>query len=82
MLRTPFPNWLDFRRTREREREARRENRRDQLFERRNAFQRQNLLELQDRVMDLVRTTMKINQKEMLASRDAGHWVKRQLRTN
>ena len=45
-------DWLDFRRTREREREARRENRRDQLFERRNAFQRQILLDLQDRVMD------------------------------
>lgn len=72
-------DWLDFRRTREREREARREIRRDQLFERRNAFQREILLELQDKVMDFVRTTMQINQKEILASRGAGHWVKRSL---
>jgi len=54
LVAKPLTDWLDARRIREREREARLESRRDQVFERRNSFQRQTLLAMQDKVNELI----------------------------
>src|SRR5687768_4612193 len=58
-----FSDWFQHRRAREREREARDAARRDQLFERRTSFQRQTLLDLQEAIMRLTRTTAEANRK-------------------
>lgn len=52
LVSKPVSDWLDSRRIREREREARREKRRDEVFERRNVFQRETLLKLQDAIAE------------------------------
>ncbi len=54
LVAKPITDWLDSRRIREREREARLESRRDQVFEGRNTFQRQTLLALQNEMNELV----------------------------
>jgi hypothetical protein len=76
LIAKPITDWFDSRRIRDREREARQENRLDQMFERRNTFQRQTLLELQGALLELVRTTSSINHVDVMASRKAGHWQK------
>ena|ERR1700730_2414078 len=52
--------WLEYRRTTRREREAREAVRRDQLFERRTTFQRQTLLDLQETSVQLLRSVVRI----------------------
>ncbi len=61
-------DWLEFRRTRQREREAREEARRDQVSERRNNFQRQTLLELQEALMQLIRSTAAIDRYDLMVN--------------
>jgi len=68
--------WLRDRRAREREREAREATRSDQLYERRTNFQRQTLLDLQDALMDLVRTAGAMHHKDVTAYRGTGRWQK------
>jgi len=69
-------DWLQHRRTSEREREARNAAREDHLFERRTAFQRQTLLDLQDAMMDLVRTTGEMHHHDVVSFRQTGKWQK------
>lgn len=69
-------DWLLYRRTREREREAREALRRDQLEEHRTTFQRQNLLDLQEAVNDLARATGATNVEDNKAYRQTGEWQK------
>jgi hypothetical protein len=71
-------DWLDFRRARKREREAREETRRDIRFERREKFQRATLLELQEELVNLVRTASQMHVQDIKAHRETGTW-KRQL---
>jgi hypothetical protein len=72
-------DWLDFRRLSEREREAREESRRDRLFERHNTFQRQTLLDLQEALMQLTRSSAAINHQDVMAYRKTGKWQKQLL---
>jgi hypothetical protein len=67
-------DWLQYRRNREREREARDDLRRAQLEERRTTFQRQNLLDLQESVNDLARATGATNVEDYRAYRQTGEW--------
>jgi hypothetical protein len=67
--------WLRDRRTEGRERKARKEARRDQFLERRKDFQRQTLLDLQEAVMELIRTAGEMHYQDLMASRKAGKWV-------
>ena len=69
-------DWLDHRRTRERERSAREAARHEQLLERRMAFQRQTLLDLQEAVLRLQRSTGAMNVEDVMAHRDTGKWQK------
>jgi hypothetical protein len=71
-------DWLDFRRTSKREREAREESHRDKLVERREEFQRETLLGLQEELVTLVRTASQMHLEDMKAHRETGVW-KRQL---
>src|SRR6266581_6335804 len=72
-------DWLQHRRTSERERQAREAARLDQLFERRTTFQRQTLLDLQDAVMLLGRTSGAIHHQDVMAFRKTGKWQKQLL---
>jgi hypothetical protein len=69
-------DWLQHRRTSERERQAREAARQDQLFERRTAFQRQTLLDLQEAALQLVRTAGAMNHQDVMAFRKTGKWQK------
>lgn|ERR1700735_2607249 len=69
-----FSDFLQHRRTLEREREAREALRRNQLEERRTTFQRQNLLDLQEAVSDLARATGQANVQGNKAYRETGRW--------
>ncbi len=71
-----FADWVQHRRTSEREREARQEARQDQLFERRTTFQRQTLLDLQDAMMQLMRTTGEMHHQDLMDFRKTGQWHK------
>jgi hypothetical protein len=71
-------DWVEHRRTSEREREARAATRKDQQVERRIEFQRKTLLELQDTVMDVARTTGSMHVKDLTEYRESGKW-QRQL---
>jgi hypothetical protein len=64
------------RRTSERERAARAETRRLQLLERRTTFQRQNLLDLQEALLQLARTTGQMQIYDIKAYRNTGTWQK------
>jgi len=64
------------RRTLEREREAREAERRDKAFERRVTFQRATLLELQDAIMDLMRTSGAMHHQDIMALKRTGQWQK------
>jgi hypothetical protein len=63
-------HWLSVKR----DREARNEARRDQLAERRASFQRQTLLDLQQAVQDLGRTTGAIHHQDMQGFKKTGKW--------
>jgi hypothetical protein len=67
-------DWIDFRRTSERERNGREESRRDRLLERRADFQRQTLLDLQEAMMRLMRSSAEINHQDVVAFRKTGKW--------
>jgi hypothetical protein len=69
-------DWLQHRSTAERERQAREAARRDQLAERRAAFQRQTLLDLQEAIMQLVRTAGAMHYEDVMAFRTTGKWQK------
>lgn len=74
--------WFDAasdKRTLQREREARREQRQDALRFRRIEFQRETLLELQDAVGKLIRTTGAMNHADVMAYRETGEWRKQKL---
>ena len=62
-----------------RESEARREARRDQLQQRRSDFQRQNLLELQESCMKLVRSGARQHLADKAAFKTTGKWQKHLL---
>src|SRR5712692_6961303 len=64
------------RRAVEREREAREAERRDKAFERRVTFQRATLLELQDAIMGLMRTSGAMHHKDIMALNQTGQWQK------
>ncbi len=67
---------LEHRRTLKREREARDAIRRDQRIERRDNFQRQTLLELQEAMFDLARTTGAMHHRDMMSYVKTGEWEK------
>jgi hypothetical protein len=69
-------DWLQHRRTSERERQAREAARLDRLSERRTNFQRQTLLDLQEAVMQLIRTTGAMHHRDVMAFRKTGEWQK------
>jgi hypothetical protein len=71
-----FSEWIEHMRTTKREREARDESRRNQLFERRTSFQRQTLLDLQEACMQLARTTGAMHHLDSMAYRSSGKWHK------
>jgi hypothetical protein len=68
--------WLEYRRTTRREREAREAVRRDQLFERRTTFQRQTLLDLQETSVQLLRSVVRITVIDKSAYHSTGEWSK------
>src|SRR5580658_7949217 len=57
-----------------RERTTREEARRDKFFERRADFQRQTLLNLQDAVMELIRTAGENHHQDVMAFRKGVKW--------
>jgi hypothetical protein len=70
-------DWFQHQRTVERDRENRVAIRRDRLLERRTRFQRQTLLDLQEALMDLGRTTGAMHQHDEIAYRKSGDWQRR-----
>jgi len=72
-----FSDWYQHKSTMERERENRIAARREQLTERRAEFQRQTLLDLQDALFDLMRTTGAMHHQDEMAYRQTGEWQKR-----
>lgn len=71
--------WLTDRRLTARERERRREERRERITDRRNDFQRETLLRLQDISQKLLRNTGASLHQDILANRTTGKWQKQQL---
>src|SRR3982074_2021863 len=67
-------DWLQHRRATERERQAREAARLDQLSERRTTFQRQTPLDLQESMMQLVRTVGAMHHQDVTAFRKSGLW--------
>jgi hypothetical protein len=67
------------RRTLQREREAREVTRRDKFYERRTDFQRQTLLDLQEAMSDLIRSTGAAHHQDTMAYRQTGKWQKHLL---
>jgi|SRR5271170_4786890 len=57
-----------------RERDARDAVRRDALLERRNEFQRQTLLALQDSAMKLMQTTTALHHADLMSYHEEGKW--------
>src|SRR5262245_2512538 len=74
-----FTDWWHRRRTSKRERESTDEALSSHFLERRIAFQRQTLLDLQEAVMQLMRTTSVINLQDSAAFRETGQWHKEGL---
>jgi hypothetical protein len=74
-----FTDWLQRRRASKRERESRGAALSGHLLERRTAFQRETLLDLQDAMMQLMRTTGVINVEDSVAFRESGLWHKEPL---
>jgi hypothetical protein len=72
-------DWVHHKRDLERDRETRKEARRDQLAEHLTTFQRQTLLDLQEAVMDVARTTGAAHHLDEMAYREIGQWQKQLL---
>ncbi len=68
--------WLQHRRASQRERDARLDARQDQLRERRATFQRQTLLDLQESLLQLVRSAAVMHHQDVMAYRKTGNWQK------
>jgi len=73
-LLAALAEYLRDRRTREREREARADARRLQLFQRRSEFQRETLLNLQDAVFALSRAGGRVHHLDEMEFRKTGVW--------
>jgi hypothetical protein len=71
-----FSDWLQHRRTTEREREARAAARQDERANRRVAFQRQTLLDLQEAMMQLIRSAGAMHHRDVMEFRKTGKWQK------
>jgi hypothetical protein len=69
-------DWVQHRRTVERDRETRKETRRDRLAEDRRRFQRETLLALQEATMEQIRTTASMHHQDEMAFRKTGLWQK------
>jgi hypothetical protein len=69
-------DWLQHRRTLQRDRETRDATKRDQIFERRTTFQRQTLLDLQETLMQLARTSGAMYHYDMMSYRKSQEWQK------
>ena len=76
---TMLAAWLGDRRITERDRERRREERRERLVTRRNDFQRETLLALQDASQKLLRNTGASLHQDVVAHRTTGTWQRQQL---
>jgi hypothetical protein len=68
--------WIQHRRISHRDREAREAARRDHLSERRDSFQRQTLLDLQEAIMQLIRMAGAMHHRDIMAYRQTGKWQK------
>jgi hypothetical protein len=71
-------DWIQYKRSREQERDARDGARQALLFERRIIFQRETLLELQEDCQKLVRATGAMHHQDEMAYRETRQW-QRQL---
>jgi hypothetical protein len=69
-------DWIQHRRTLERDRETRKETRRDHLAEDRRRFQRETLLALQEATMEQIRTTASMHHQDEMVFRKTGLWQK------
>lgn len=76
---TMLSGWASDRRTARREGDARADERRDRQRTRREEFQRETLLALQDAAMRLARCTGAANHQDVMAFRKTGKWQKQQL---
>jgi|SRR5216684_1794069 len=79
LIAKPITDWLDSRRICERERAARREMHRTQRLERVNTFQRTTLLELQEEMIKLVRTTSQGYTADLKVYRETKKWRAQRL---
>jgi hypothetical protein len=66
--------WLKDRRAYEREQASRLSTRRDKQLERRNDFQRQTLLDLQEAVQKIIRNAAKMHHLDIMAQRGGQAW--------
>lgn len=69
-------DWFDHKRKSKQEKEAREFIRRDKVIERRTEFQRKTLLEFQDVIIDLARTTGQMQFHDIRTFRATGQWQK------
>src|ERR1051325_6139626 len=69
---------MDYRRNRQRDKDARDHQRRQMLFERRITFQRETLLKLQEAAHELARATGAMYYQDVMAHRGSGEWRKNQ----
>jgi len=76
---TMLAAWLADRRLTGRDRERRREERHERLVTRRNDFQRETLLALQDASQKLLRNTGASLHQDVVAHRTTGKWQQQQL---
>ena len=74
--------WLSDWRLTARERERRREERNDRFFERRDEFQRDTLLQLQNASQKLLRNAGAMLHQDIVAYRTSGVWQKQMLPDN
>jgi hypothetical protein len=72
-------DWIEHRRSLRKDNEARRAQLRAQLLERRTAFQRQTLLDLQDWLAKLARATGASFHQDRMAFHETGEWQKQQI---
>jgi hypothetical protein len=71
--------WASDRRTAKREGDSRADERKDRRTARRNEFQRETLLAVQDAAMRLARCTGAANHQDVMAFRKSGEWQKQHL---
>lgn len=71
--------WVQDRRTVTREREARDSSRRERLLERREKFQEETLLNLQESLCQLMRGAGAAHHQDVMAYKQSGKWLKQLL---